>query len=130
MDAPPIGSAERGRGDAAGEHPEGEKAAKVDAVGNVAGEVHADRIERKEGEIELAETVGAAGAVEGRPSSAARAGGGRLWSEDALDDTGGLAGGVEGGVGGEGEEEDGDLVEEEGMAPRGGSVARRVHGGT
>jgi len=34
-----------------------------------------------------------------------------FWTEDTLDDAGGLSRGVKGGVGGEGEEEDGDLVE-------------------
>lgn len=68
VDAEPVGEAEGGGRDGGGYHSGGEEEAEVEAVGEVAGEVHAEGVRGEEGEVELAEAVGPAGPVERGPS--------------------------------------------------------------
>lgn len=74
MDAEPVGEAEGGGGDGGGDHAGAEEEAEVEAVCEVAGEVHSEGVGGEEREIELAEAVGAGGAVEGGPSGVDRIG--------------------------------------------------------
>lgn len=81
----------------------------------MAGEEHGEGVGGEKGEVEFAESVGPLRSIKWGPPGVIRAVGSGSGAQNGFDDRRGLAGGVEGGVGDEGENEDGNLVKDEGF---------------